>query len=43
MSQEQAFLGAIIEAPDNDVHRLVYADWLDETEVPLVAAPRREA
>jgi uncharacterized protein (TIGR02996 family) len=31
MSTEQAFLRAIIEDPDSDTHRLVYADWLDET------------
>lgn len=34
MSLEQAFLQAIIEDPDNDSHRLVFADWLDETETP---------
>src|ERR1043166_2683731 len=27
---DQAFLRAIIDDPDNDVLRLVYADWLDE-------------
>jgi uncharacterized protein (TIGR02996 family) len=30
MTQDEAFLQAIIEAPDDDTPRLVYADWLDE-------------
>jgi uncharacterized protein (TIGR02996 family) len=30
MSLRQALLRAIIDDPDADVHRLVYADWLDE-------------
>jgi uncharacterized protein (TIGR02996 family) len=29
-SDEQAFLKAILEAPDDDTPRLVFADWLDE-------------
>lgn len=29
MTDEQAFLAKIIAAPDDDVPRLVYADWLD--------------
>ena len=33
MSHE-AFLQAILEEPDDDVHRLVYADWLDEHDDP---------
>src|SRR5438874_2139584 len=28
--RERAFLAAIREAPDDDTHRLVYADWLDD-------------
>lgn len=28
--EEQAFLAAIIEAPDDDTPRLIYADWLEE-------------
>ena len=28
--QRQAFLDAIIAEPHEDVHRLVYADWIDE-------------
>jgi uncharacterized protein (TIGR02996 family) len=30
MSQEIGFLRAILEEPDDDTHRLVYADWLEE-------------
>jgi uncharacterized protein (TIGR02996 family) len=34
MSQEDAFLQAILEDPDNDEARLVYADWLEERGDP---------
>jgi uncharacterized protein (TIGR02996 family) len=30
MDQHEAFLQAILERPEDDVPRLVYADWLDE-------------
>jgi uncharacterized protein (TIGR02996 family) len=30
MSQEEVFLKAIIDAPDDDAPRLIFADWLDE-------------
>jgi uncharacterized protein (TIGR02996 family) len=30
MTEQEAFLQAIIEEPDDDTPRLVYADWLDE-------------
>jgi uncharacterized protein (TIGR02996 family) len=30
MTQDDAFLQAIIEQPDDDTPRLIYADWLDE-------------
>jgi uncharacterized protein (TIGR02996 family) len=30
MTQDEAFLQAIIENPEDDAPRLVYADWLDE-------------
>src|SRR4051794_4580817 len=30
MNHDEAFLADIIEHPDDDVPRLVYADWLDE-------------
>ena len=31
MQELQGFLTAIRENPDEDIHRLVFADWLDET------------
>jgi uncharacterized protein (TIGR02996 family) len=34
MTNDDAFLQAIIEDPDNDVPRLVYADWLEERGRP---------
>jgi uncharacterized protein (TIGR02996 family) len=34
MSDEDALLAAIIAAPDDDLPRLVYADWLDERGQP---------
>src|SRR5262245_25219775 len=30
MSDESAFLAAVIANPDDDAPRLIYADWLDE-------------
>ena len=30
MNLENGFLQAIVESPDDDAHRLVFADWLDE-------------
>ena len=30
MSLEQGFIRAIVENPDDDVHRLIFADWLEE-------------
>jgi uncharacterized protein (TIGR02996 family) len=35
---EQGFLQAILENPDDDTSRLVYADWLEETGGPAEAA-----
>ncbi len=32
--QHQGFIQAIADDPDNDVHRLVYADWLDDNGDP---------
>lgn len=29
-NEEQELIAAIIDAPDDDAHRLVYADWLEE-------------
>ena len=34
MSDEQSFLDAIIQAPDDDAPRLMYADWLTERGNP---------
>lgn len=34
---ERALLQAIIAGPDDDLPRLVYADWLDENDRPEVA------
>jgi uncharacterized protein (TIGR02996 family) len=34
MSLDEAFLRAVIEAPDEDAHRLVYADWLEDHGQP---------
>jgi uncharacterized protein (TIGR02996 family) len=34
MSDQEAFMRAIIAAPDDDAPRLVYADWLDENGEP---------
>src|SRR5690348_10440338 len=30
MTHEEAFLASILENPDDDAPRLIYADWLDE-------------
>src|SRR5215217_464141 len=38
MSQQDAFLSAIREAPDDDTPRLAYADWLEEHGDPDRAA-----
>jgi uncharacterized protein (TIGR02996 family) len=44
MSDEEALLAAIIASPDDDLPRLVYADWLDEhTGAAMVAAPAARA
>ena len=37
MSEHSGFVQAIIEQPDDDRHRLIYADWLDEQGQPLRA------
>lgn len=34
MNEASSFLSSIIANPTDDTPRLVYADWLDETEVP---------
>jgi uncharacterized protein (TIGR02996 family) len=30
MTEQEAFLHAILDAPDGDAPRLIYADWLEE-------------
>jgi uncharacterized protein (TIGR02996 family) len=37
MSQREAFLQAILEAPEDDAPRLVFADWLEDNGDPLRA------
>jgi uncharacterized protein (TIGR02996 family) len=34
MTQDEAFLQTIIECPDDDAPRLIYADWLEENGDP---------
>jgi uncharacterized protein (TIGR02996 family) len=34
MTHDEAFLQAILEAPDDDTPRLIYADWLEEQDDP---------
>jgi uncharacterized protein (TIGR02996 family) len=34
MSDDEDFIGAIVDAPGDDAPRLVYADWLDERDDP---------
>jgi uncharacterized protein (TIGR02996 family) len=34
MNEERAFLAAILERPDDDARKLVYADWLEERGDP---------
>ena len=41
MTDEPSFLQAIIAEPDIDAPRLVYADWLEETAVPVAVARAR--
>lgn len=42
MSREDGFLAAIQCEPNNTLHRLVYADWLDEQDDPRVNYLRTE-
>ena len=37
MDQHAALLAAIIDSPDDDLPRLAYADWLEESSRPLRA------
>jgi uncharacterized protein (TIGR02996 family) len=38
MTPDEAFLADIIESPDDDTPRLVYADWLEDNDQPDRAA-----
>src|SRR5262245_61467675 len=38
MTHDDAFVESIVEAPDDDAPRLIYADWLEEHEDPDRAA-----
>ena len=38
MRDETGFLKTILDDPDDDTHRLVYADWLEEHGEPERAA-----
>jgi uncharacterized protein (TIGR02996 family) len=41
MGERDALLSAILANPDDDVSRLVYADWLEETGRPVAVARAR--
>jgi uncharacterized protein (TIGR02996 family) len=38
MTRDEAFLQAVLDSPDDDAPRLIYADWLDENGGPAGAA-----
>lgn len=42
MTEDEAFIRAIVASPGNDLPRLVYADWLDERSDPRGAYLRAE-
>ena len=42
MNEEQAFLDELRDHPEDDVTRLVYADWLEERDDPRAAYLRAE-
>jgi uncharacterized protein (TIGR02996 family) len=41
MTHDEAFLQAILDSPDDDAPRLIYADWLEEKDDPRAAVVRR--
>ena len=41
MTDDEAFIRAIVDAPGDDAPRLIYADWLDERGDPSCAAERQ--
>ena len=43
MSDDEAFIRAIVDSPGDDTPRLVYADWLDEHSDPRGDYLRAEA
>src|SRR5215813_4740485 len=43
LSDDEAFIRAILDAPGDDAPRLVYADWLDERGDPRGAFLRAES
>src|SRR6476619_528897 len=42
MSEDEAFIRAIVDSPGDDLPRLVYADWLDDRDDPRGAYLRAE-
>jgi uncharacterized protein (TIGR02996 family) len=40
MTDDEAFFRAIVDKPDDDAPRLIYADWLDERGDPTTANSR---
>jgi len=43
VTEDEAFIRAIVDTPGDDVARLVYADWLDDRDDPRGAYLRAEA
>jgi uncharacterized protein (TIGR02996 family) len=43
MTEDEAFIRAVVDSPGDDLPRLVYADWLDERGDPRGAYLRAEA
>src|SRR4051812_7121155 len=42
MTEDEAFIRAIVDGPGDDTPRLVYADWLDDRDDPRGAYLRAE-
>jgi uncharacterized protein (TIGR02996 family) len=43
MTEDEAFVRAVVDSPGDDTPRLVYADWLDDRNDPRAAYLRAEA
>ena len=43
MTEDEAFVRAVVDGPGDDTPRLVYADWLDDRNDPRCAYLRAEA